>query len=259
MFNSLAIYNFRNTIYFWLLIIGILALLILVFLIFSILSKKWNIFRISFALLSMPLIICVIGFFNSKGSGGFEYNIRNKLDYLGYTYNKYNGSYEKYKIHFFKSFDFKTGVYAKIIDNCIIIHSYDDNMPVCSYREYSDLLNIYTNKRINLYSVMQYLGTYTSKYERDSHLSFSVNGILINVFYRYDKSMIEFLIDYREKSYDKEGIEKVNRGDSLIIEHFDGYDEEIDKSMINELFNEPYESFDLDISDNVYTYLIKDH
>ena len=62
-------------------------------------SKEFTFFIIIFYFIKyliIPLIICIIGFFNPKGSGGFDYNMRKEIETLGYTYNKYNGSYEKY-------------------------------------------------------------------------------------------------------------------------------------------------------------------
>ena len=247
MVNSLIIYNFSNTIYSWLTAIGVIIGIIILLLLISIITKKRGLFFIPLGILIIPLIICIIGFFNPKGSGGFDYNMRKEIETLGYTYNKYNGSYEKSNIHFFIGYDYKTGAYAKIIESC--------NSPsYCSSYEHSNLLKLYVKKNINLDNMIAYLNEYSNRRENDSNISFSVNGIYINVFYRYKEKVIDYFIDYRNKTYDKEGKEVINRDDGIIIEHYEGYDNQLDSKIISDIFNHPVDMFNLVINDSTYSY-----
>ena len=247
MVNNLTIYNFSNTIYSWLTIIGVIIGILFLFLFISIKTKKRGLFIIPLSILIIPFIICIIGFFNPKGSGGFDYHMRKEIEKLGFTYNKYNGSYEKSNIHFYIDYDFKTGSYAKIIETC-------NNPSVCSSLEHESLLKLYINKNINLDSMLTYLNNYSMKRENDSNIVFTINGITINVFYRYKEKKIEYLIDYRKKSYDSEGKEIIDNEDSIIIEHYEEYDNQLDSKIIEEIYNYPINMFHLEISDNVYSY-----
>ncbi len=248
MINILEIYNFRNTVYSWYMWIGIIVLILLITLIISAKTKKWGIFGIPAGILIPLLIICIIGSFNPKGSGSFDYHKREEIEKLGLTYNKYNGSYEDDTIHLFVSYDPKIGSTYKLIEEC--------NEVICIDRDI-DILKIFTKERVNFHLINDYLFDYSEVTSKDAHIEFNYDNQGIYVTYYKDTRKLEYTIDYRERFYDTEGKEVVNREDEITIEHYPGCRDYLDSALIIGIYGKSLNEFELYESGNTHIYRIK--
>jgi hypothetical protein len=219
MINILEIYNFRNTVYSWYMWIGIIVAILVVTAVISKITKKWGIFGIPAGILIPLLIICIIGSFNPKGSGSFDYSTREKIESLGLTYNKYNGSYEDETIHLFVSYDPKIGSTYKLIEECTTYGCIEKD---------TNILSLFTIQKVNLIRVYDYLSDYAKATNKDAHIEFNFNKKGIYITLDKNANKIEYSIDYRERYYDSEQKEKINREDEITIEHYQGYNYYLD-------------------------------
>jgi len=249
MINILEIYNFFNTVYSWYMWIGIIVVILIVTAVISKITKRWGIFGIPAGVLIPLLIICIIGSFNPKGSGSFDYYKRQEIEKLGLTYNKYNGSYEDETIHLFVSYDLKIGSTYKLIEECTEFYCIDRNI---------DILKIFIKDRLDLHLIDGYLLDYSEVTNKDAHIEFNYNDKGIYITYYKDTRKIEYTIDYRERFYDKEGKEVVNKEDEITIEHYPNCSDYLDSSLILSIYGDSLDKFDLYESGSTHIYRRKE-
>ena len=246
MINILEIYNFGSTVYAWYIWIAIIIGILLITAIISKVTKHWGIFAIPAGILVPVLIICIIGSFNSENSGGFSLEERKQINNLVFlTYNKYNGSYELGDLHLYASYDNEIGRTYNIIDKC---------SGECSLDKHSDILKIFIKKSIDLTYINNYLMNYTDKTNSNSSIKFNVKGKGVTISYDKDTNTMKYNVDYRDRYYGNDEKEPIIRKDEITIVHYDGYDELLDALLINSIFNESTDNFEVTTVNDTYIY-----
>ena len=246
MINILEIYNYGSTVYVWYMWITIIIIILALTALISKITKHWGIFAIPAGILVPVLIICIIGSFNTENSGGFDLDDRKEISSLGFlSYNKHNGSYENGDLHLFANYDPNIGRTYKFIDKC---------SGECNLDNHSAILKVLINKKIDLKFINYYLMSYTLNTNNDANIKFNVNEKGVTISYDRETNTIEYNVDYRERFYDKDEKEPVIRDDEVTIVHFDDYDSTLDELIIQDIFNEEIDNFEVTTVNDTYTY-----
>ena len=244
-----TVYNIEGSSLTWYISIGVIVVMLLLAGFVAKVQKRPGIFGVAFGVLIVPLIVCFIGLSNPKTSGSFDYNTRQRIEQLGYlTYNQSNGSYEYKNMHLYVNNDLNIGRTYKLSDICL---------KECDTTYHTEILDVFLYKKINLAVVYRYLVDYSNVMRSDSMIEFNTEGKTISVIYKRESGKIEYTIDYRDRYYDNNKEEKIERYPEISISHYDNYDTGFDELILKSIYNTGSKDFDLTVINSTYRYKMK--
>ena len=247
--NILEIYNISDSVYLWYNIIIANILLLAILFVVSLIRKNFSLVISASILLLIPLGICIYAIFNIHANS-FEPAKRKKIDDLGIvTFNRNNGSYENNNLHIYMTSSKEIEKYVEMIDICTI----SKDLVHCNIENHSKLLEVFINKKINLEYIFHYLNDYCKATNNNSHINMNINNVGIGIYYTCSNGNILYTIDYLDKYESIEQNEKVRRHDSLVLETYEGYDDKINKYIMNSL-GFRMEEFQKTVVNNKYIY-----